>query len=115
VILDIPKVAVSEMVLGTFSGVQFVAIYQIPLPGLELQVALPAARAEGRSEKEASETAATRRVSSKGFIVMVRSNHAGFDFSGLIKVVLFFTPFYENWPAKFELFQNIRAGSGAKI
>lgn len=42
VVFDMPKVAISEAVLGTVAGVQFAATFQSPVVGFRFQVALPA-------------------------------------------------------------------------
>jgi hypothetical protein len=42
VILEVLKVAISVGPFGTVSGVQLAAVFQSPLTGFELQVALPA-------------------------------------------------------------------------
>jgi hypothetical protein len=42
VLFDAPKVAVSVPRIGTVAGVQLVAVFQSPLVGLALHVALPA-------------------------------------------------------------------------
>jgi hypothetical protein len=42
VVLEAPKVAVSEGPFGTVAGVQFAAVFQSPLVGFRFQVALAA-------------------------------------------------------------------------
>ena len=42
VVFEEPNVAVSAVPLGTIAGVQFVAVFQSPEPGLRSHVALPA-------------------------------------------------------------------------
>lgn len=42
VISDVPKVALSADPFGTVFGIQFAAVFQSPLLGLSVQVALPA-------------------------------------------------------------------------
>ena len=42
VVFERPNVAVSDDPLGTVAGVQFVAVFQSPQPGLRSHVALPA-------------------------------------------------------------------------
>jgi hypothetical protein len=60
VMFETPKVAVSEMVLGMFAGVQFEAVNQVPLVGFRFQVALPDAREEAERHKKDAATAARK-------------------------------------------------------
>ncbi len=48
--LEVPKVAISARLLGTSAGVQFAAVFQSPLVGLELHVALPAKGVDTKPE-----------------------------------------------------------------
>src|SRR3954452_7827222 len=61
VTFDGPKVATSVVEFGTVCGIQFAAVFQSPLVGLLLQVALPAR--EGRSAARNSSAAALRNLS----------------------------------------------------
>src|SRR5580765_3925471 len=42
VLLELPKLAISEALFGTVAGVQLLAVFQSALAGCALQVALPA-------------------------------------------------------------------------
>src|SRR4051794_18739760 len=61
VTFDAPNVAMSVGEFGTVWGVQFAAVFQSPVAGLLLQIALPAR--EGRCAAENSSAAATRNLS----------------------------------------------------
>jgi len=50
VVFETAKVAMSVGALGMVFGVQFVAVFQLPLPGLRFQVALPARQVADRIE-----------------------------------------------------------------
>jgi hypothetical protein len=54
VVLEASKVAISERPSGTVAGVQLAAVFQSPLVGLRFQVALPAIRETGLSNKPIS-------------------------------------------------------------
>ena len=56
VVFEVAKVAVSADPLGAVAGVQFIAVFQSPEPGLRFHVALPA-----RTELETPIVATTQR------------------------------------------------------
>src|SRR5207244_1317476 len=59
VILEKAKVAVSDGPLGTLAGVQFAAVFQSPLTGSEIQVALLAWIVCGKTKMNAGKSRAT--------------------------------------------------------
>jgi hypothetical protein len=63
VMLDWAKVATSERPFGTVAGVQFAAVFQLPLVGLRFQVALPANNETGVKQRARSPA----RLSRDGF------------------------------------------------
>jgi hypothetical protein len=79
VVFELPNVATSAGSLGTVSGLQFTAVFQLSLVGSSFQVALPAWSASDVTNKHKLQKRGRvliRRFSIKAFLWLTRRNAA---------------------------------------